>query len=528
MARPENTPHRRPLPALLRSRGAAVAGALALGLAVSACGSSDKSSAGGGSGERAMTMVAVSDSKSLDPFRTLYLAVTDEPRMSALYDPMFYFDPADGKVKPHLAESLTTADGGATWTLKLRPGVTFSDGTPFDAAAVKLNWETHAKPETRSYLAAYATGLKTEVVDPLTLTVTPTSPNPTFDRMIATKLTYIEAPSAITKGLESAGTQPVGAGPFMLKSWTRGSEQVFVKNPNYWQKDKGLPKLDKLTVKVVADLAQEYNTVKSGGADIYHSSDPGYLTKAKQELNANEMTALGGQGVLFNLTKAPFEDPRARRALTLAMDPEEFPKTLNNGMHPTRSIFSASPFFDPSAQQPAPNRDEAQKLFDELAAEGKKVDFTFLVASTPQSNKVAEYLQSRVQGFKNVTMRVESLEINTFTMKYAMQHDFQAAQVQQWYAEPEPDLTSNFLSTGLLNAGGWKSPDADKALAAGRASADPAVRKAAYADFQKAMANELPFAVYSTSVVGPIYSKKVTGVQTYNVGVVFMDRIGVG
>ncbi|MGR7002610.1 ABC transporter substrate-binding protein [Yinghuangia aomiensis] len=92
-----------------------------------------------------LTMLAVQDSAALDPFRTSYVAVADEPRMAALYDPMFYIDPKTGKVTPFLGESLTTADNGATWQLKLRQGVQFSDGTPFDAAAVKLNFDTHAR-----------------------------------------------------------------------------------------------------------------------------------------------------------------------------------------------------------------------------------------------------------------------------------------------------------------------------------------------------------------------------------------------
>jgi peptide/nickel transport system substrate-binding protein len=522
LARPRTTSHERPFLRRSRFRGAALGGALVLGLTLSACGSS-----GSGSGGRSMTMVAVSDSSSLDPFRTIYLAVTDEPRMSALYDPMFYVDPADGKVKPHLAESLTTTDNGVTWTLRLRPGVKFSDGTPFDAEAVRLNWELHARPETRSYLAAAATGLKLQVTDPLTLTITPPAPNAAFDRTVATKLTYIAAPSALAGGVEAAGNRPVGAGPYMLDHWTRGSEQVFVKNPNYWQKDKGLPKLDRITIKVVSDLAQQYNTVKSGGAQLYHSSDPGFLAKAGRELRAAEQTVLGGQLVLFNLDRPPFDDVRARRALALAIDAEQMARTLDNGMRPARSLFNgSSPFFDPSAQQPAPDKDAAQRLFDELAGEGKKVDFTYLVPSTPQSNRVAEYLQSQLQRFRNVSMKLEMLEVNAFTMKYAVQRDFQAAMSQQWLAEPEPDMFNYFHSSSPLTSSGWKNPQADQALAAGRAGAGPEERGRAYAELQRALVTDLPVVVYGTSVVGPIYTDDVTGVQVYNTGTVFMDRVG--
>jgi peptide/nickel transport system substrate-binding protein len=499
----------------------------ALALTATACGGGSDSKSGGSSGKK-LTMLAVQDSKSLDPFRASYVAVADEPRMTALYDPLFYIDTKTHNVTPFLGESLTTADNGATWTLKLRAGVQFSDGTPLDAAAVKLNWETHAKPETASLHIAYAAGLQMEVVDPLTLKVTlATAPNPNFDKTVATHLTYIEAPSAINKGLDAAGKEPVGAGPFMLKSWTRGSEQVFVKNPNYWQKDKGLPKLDELSIKNVPDIQQQLNSVKSGQADIFHSSDPKLLAEAKSQVQSQVMEDLGGQLLGFNAAKAPFDDPRARRAIALALDPADIPKTLDNGYIPAKSFFNqSSPFFDPQYVQPAPNKDEAQKLFNELAEAGKKVDFTLLVPKNPSSDKVAEYFKSRLSAFQNVTMNIDSIEIGQYIQKYAIQKDFQGILFQQWLVDPEPDMVSTFMSQSRLNYFAWKSPAADAALMAGRAATDPEARKKAYSDLQKAMVEELPIWAYAQSQVGPIYSKKVTGVEMYNTGTVFMDRIG--
>ncbi|MCF2528568.1 ABC transporter substrate-binding protein [Yinghuangia soli] len=521
--------------ARLRARGTVVAGLAAVALTATACGGdSDKKSGGnsetGGTPKNGgkLTMLAVQDSKSLDVFRTSYVAVADEPRLAALYDPMFYIDTKTGAVKPHLAESLSTADNGATWTLKLRPGVQFSDGTPFNAEAVKINYEAHGKAETQSLHRAAAMMIKTEVVDETTVKITNlTGPNPNFDRTVATELTYIEAPSAISKGIDQAGQNPVGAGPFMLKNWVRGSHQEFVKNPNYWQKDKGLPKVDEVVIKNVPDIKQQYNTVKSGGADIFHSSDGARLEEAAKELQVQKMADLGGQMIQFNMNKPPFDDIRARQALSLAFDPADIPKQLNNGYVPAKSYFNeSSQFFDPTAVQPAQNKEKAQQLLDALAAEGKPLSFDFLIPQNPSSQAVAEYMQSRLAQMKNVTMKIQSLEIGQYIQKYAIQRDFTAMLFQQWNVDPEPVLFNSFHSKSLLNFVGWRSPAADAALEAGRASTDPAARKAAYAELQKAMIADLPVWVYAESLIGPIYSKKVTGVEQYNTGVVFMDRIG--
>ncbi|WP_345680146.1 ABC transporter substrate-binding protein [Yinghuangia aomiensis] len=520
---------------LPRRRSAAVAGLAALGLAISACGSGDNGKSASATASQApaksggkVTMLAVQDSASLDPFRVVNSALADEPRMAALYDPLFFIDATSRKVRPHLGESLTTNDNGATWTMKLRPGVVFSDGSPFDAAAVKLNYDTQANPATRSSHIAVAAAVKTDVVDNLTLKLTPVgAPNPNLDRGIATELTYIMAPSAIAKGPEKYGSEPIGAGPFVLKSWTRGSEQVFERNPTYWQKDKGLPKLDQITIKSIPDIKQEYNTVKSGQADLFISSDGKVLEQAKKELNLAESATDGGQIIQFNLRKAPFDDVRARRALTLALDPADIPKTLNNGYVPAKSFFNAdSPFVDPAVSQPAQNKAEAQRLFNELAAEGKKVDFTYLVPQNPSSLAVAEYMASRLKEFQNVSMRVEAAEIGAYIVKYAVQREFQATLTQIWAADPEPLLFGYWYSQSPFNISGWNSPRADAALAAGRASTDPAVRKQAYADLQKALVADVPLWSYAESLCGTIYSGKVTGVESYNAGVIFMDRLG--
>ncbi|MCF2533641.1 ABC transporter substrate-binding protein [Yinghuangia soli] len=521
----------------MRRPGAMLAGAVALALAVSGCGG------GGDDGDKApqdpasqapakaggkLTMLAVQDSASLDPFGVANVALADEPRMAALYDPLFFVDAKTHRVSAHLGESLTTADGGATWTMKLRAGVVFSDGTPFDAAAVKLNYDTHANMATRSVHIAAALGIKTEIVDATTLKLTPVgAPNPNLDRTVASELTYIMAPSAIAKGPEKYKSEPVGAGPFVLKSWVRGSEQVFERNTNYWQKDKGLPKLDQLTFKSIADNQQRYQTVKSGQAQLFLSSDGKLIAQAKRELNALEFATDGGQIVQFNLRKAPFDDIRARKAFTLAFDAADIAKTLNTGAVPAKSIFNAnSQFVDPAVTQAAQNKAEAQRLFSELAAEGKKVDFTYLVPQNPASVAVGEYMQSRLKEFSDVSMKVESLEIGAYIVKYAIQREYQATLTQIWAVDPEPMLYSYWHSQSPFNLSGWSSPQADTALTAGRASTDPAVRKQAYSDLQKALVAEVPLWAYEESLTAALYSDKVTGIEHYNAGNIFMDRLG--
>jgi peptide/nickel transport system substrate-binding protein len=511
---------------------------LVLGITATACGGSDDSgSTGGGKqstvqGEAkaggSMTMLAVQDSASLDPFKAASVAVADEPRLAALYDPLFYIDAADNSVKAHLGESLATADNGKTWQLKLRPGVKFSDGTPLDAQAVKFNWDMHAKAETQSQHRQIAAGLTSKVVDPTTLEVTPLGmPNAQLDRAIAIDLTYIASPASLAKGPDEYRNKPVGAGPFKLESWTRGSQQVYVKNENYWQKDKGLPKLDKLTIKNVPDVKQQYNTVNSGGADVFLSSDNATISQAEKAIGVVQRSVDGGQMIQFNMTKPPFDDLRARQAITLALDPAGIPKTLSNGYVPAKGYFAQkSPFFDPANVQANPDKAKAKQLFDDLEREGKKVEFTYLLPQNPSSVKVAEWMQTQLAEYKNVSMKLEPLEIGAYIEKYALRKDFQAMLFQQWLVDPEPLAFNNWFSKSPTNFVGWNNPAVDGALVAGRSSTDPAARKKAYSDLMKAMVADLPLWTYAESSIGVLFNKKVTGVVQYNTGVFFMDRIG--
>ncbi|NUU25459.1 MAG: ABC transporter substrate-binding protein, partial [Streptomycetaceae bacterium] len=264
-------PHR---PRLRRRRFAAAAATAAFALALTACGGGkDGGGSGGGPAKQggAITIPLPVESRGLDPFTASYTGTADSSRMAALYDFLVYLDPASGQVKPRIAESLTPDATGAVWTLKIKPNVKFSDGTPYDAAAVKANWDANNDPAMSSIHRANMIGVSSEVVGPLELRITLAKPNLNFDRTVANGLAHIASPTAFKADPKGFTTKPVGAGPFILKEWVRSSHQIMVRNPTYWQP--GLPKLDQVTFKVLPDNNQILNTLGSGQADVTITSD---------------------------------------------------------------------------------------------------------------------------------------------------------------------------------------------------------------------------------------------------------------
>ncbi|WP_342766738.1 ABC transporter substrate-binding protein [Williamsia limnetica] len=223
-----------------------------------------------------------------------------------------------------MATGFATADGGKTFELTLRPGLMFTDGTPLDSSAVKFNWDRLKDRALGSNNTRYAVLVEnTEVVSPTVMRATLVSPNPQFaETLVASSMNWIASPTALQKGAESYGDNPVGAGPFKLTKWTRQAEIELEKNPGYWDAPK--PYLDGLTIRTVHDAAQRLNAISTGGADLASESSMGTITEANSRgLHYEIVPTGGGQIVAMNHKRPPFDDVRARRAVQMALDTEE-------------------------------------------------------------------------------------------------------------------------------------------------------------------------------------------------------------
>ena len=252
------------------------------------------------------------------------------PTLSNVYDALIYerTDPADAKTVPHLLKSMTVSSDAMVWTFKLRPNVKFTDGTPFDSAALKANFDWAANPANKSSgISTVAQVASWDVTDPLVAKATLTAPNSAWDHLV-NLIPFVASPAALAKYGVDYGTsidKIVGAGPFILKEWTRGSQMVFERNPNYWGAPR--PYLDRVVVKFVLDPTAANNTVITGGADAF--IPPTKLLVDQAEAAGAKVLPFRPNAVsfrsiyLFNLQRAPFNDPIARQALTMALDPKK-------------------------------------------------------------------------------------------------------------------------------------------------------------------------------------------------------------
>jgi peptide/nickel transport system substrate-binding protein len=257
-----------------------------------------------------------SEVRSMDPTIAGGSALSGEPpRLLAVYDGLVIVDTATDKVTMGTADSLTSTDN-IVWTLKLKPNIKFSDGTVYDANAVKFNWQRQATIATAPSYGLMKTVKSMDIVDPLTMTITLTGPNGVFPRNVsAGSINYIASPAAVTAKGQDFGSSPVGAGPFIMKDWVRDSQMTLTRNPTYWNAPK--PYIDTLVIKVILDDTQRYNSVSNGEGDSTLMSTLPLQKQAKDAgLAVVSIPGIGAQGISFNMTKAPFDDVRIRRPST--------------------------------------------------------------------------------------------------------------------------------------------------------------------------------------------------------------------
>lgn len=327
-----------------------VAGALAL----AACSSSPSPTSPSNSSASGGTLVfgVVGDPVTLDP-----AYVSDDQSQyvaSQLYDTLVTIAPHTVKLTADLATSWSSSADAKTWTFNLRHGVKFQDGTPFNAAAVCYNFNRwyHFTGVQQSPSVSYfwqnifggfakdepgspKTSLYSSCTTPSTYTVVIqlTAPSAPFLYSLSLPTFSMASPTALVKynANDVSGTagnptfggtfgsqHPVGTGPFMLKSWTRGVELVMVRNPTYWGP---APKLREVILKPIADATARAQALESGEvqmADLISPDDLSTLRSQGYQLLQRPAFNVGYVG--FNQSMAPLNNPLIRQAVAYALN----------------------------------------------------------------------------------------------------------------------------------------------------------------------------------------------------------------
>ena len=298
----------------------------------------------------------------------------------SIYDPLMQKN-AEGVIEPYLAESLEPNEDLTEWTLTLRPGVTFHDGTPLDAAALKDNFDNYLTIESAN-TASDLTGYEMEVADDLTVMYVLEQPSAALPSLLRGPIGWPFSPTAAAELGEDFGSQPVGTGPFKFVSWQRDSRFVAERNDDYWQE--GLPYLDEVVFRPIPDEDTRAAALAAGDIEAAHSVRLSSFLANVQEIPGIEIylgPGNSGSGAIFNTAVPPVDDPRIRRSLSYALDQEELISVIAGEAADvtekrTQYYSESSPFYSEEVAEAWPTDDpeEAQRLYEEYINDPERSD----------------------------------------------------------------------------------------------------------------------------------------------------------
>ena len=469
------------------------------------------------------------DPNTLDPAIVFNNSESGSALLSALYDGLFTIS-TTGQIQPRIAESFTTTDG-ISWTLKLRPGVKFSDGTPFNAAAVKDEWERILQPSNESVNAQFLAAVSSmTVVGDLTLVIKLEAVNYQFKQAVAsTSLTWIPSPTAVQKYGKNFASHPVGAGPFVLSSISPQVETVMKRNPDYWRK--GKPYLDELIFKFNPDQQQSIEAVQAGQADVTTPVDVEDQKSAKADgLDIASIPMAGIDAWFFNQSRPPFNNALAREAVYDAVNEQQINNDVYGGLiqAPTSIVAKSSVLYDPDSTFSPPDPKKAQQLFNQLAAEGHPVKFTYPYQDVTVFRQQATALETQLAAYKNVTIQLEPEDVASYT-QFVLQDNYDMIELGLFGGDPEPVVYTALYTGAGANFGHVNDPAIDSAVLAGRSTASNTQRRGDYARLVQALNKEyVALWAFSPSANdgAAAYSPSFNAPQMYGEGTVLWDSWG--
>ena len=475
------------------------------------------------------TILLYSETGSLDPVKFTGSGGADGMRAFALYGALLTFDSEEFSTVPVLAESMEPSADFLTWTLKLKPGLTFSDGSPFNADAVKVNWDREKDVANRSpSFTTLAQVASLTVTDDVTLTIVLNAPNAHFDNAIARVGTnYIASAKAITEQTDLTSTA-IGAGPFLLEEWLRDDRMVMTANPD-WQGSEG-PYLEKLTFRVVGDEEQRIDTFATGQADAFYTATPASVTRAQEEVDGAAYTSqevTTGQAYVFNTTKPPFDDVRMRKAFVQGVEWQALADNVFGEGAEALTNFSleGTPFYTDDAELPPYDREAAQALIDEYIAEnGGPVRIDMLAFQQSLDQARAQFIQASLSQLEGLDLQVQVNDSPT-NIQRVLAADYSVSSWGFPVMDPDPGLYNSAHSASFNNYAKYKNADVDAAIMEARSLRSVEERVPLYQDVFRQLAQDIPYYPYVKTVNGFVTSPDLNGAKVYEDGILRFDLL---
>ncbi|WP_241665927.1 ABC transporter substrate-binding protein [Prescottella subtropica] len=463
---------------------------------------------------------------SLDPANRQDGGATGGTEMAAIYDLLMRYDPETEQYRPQLAQSLTANADNTVWTLKLRDGVTFSDGTPVNADAVR--WSIDRYLQKKGTHAQVWNVSVAEIATPDTSTVVFTLKQPwnEFPIMLTTGPGMVVAPSAAA----SETFTPIGAGPFTVERFASQDELVLAANPSYWD---GKPHLEKLRFPAIVSEQGKLDALHSGdiqaaylrSADVVHNAltagDVGYVYTAN----------MGGVGNINQREGRDASDERVRKAIVAAFDPNAFNERVEDGFgQPGSDMFQSWSRWHGDVAGAGYDPEAAKKYLAEAKADGFDGRLTFVGLNDPATQRSALVFQSLLQAV-GFTIDIDyASNINDLVKKMYAQHDYDIGYSAFNVLDESPfvRMYGNLSSESTSNVLGYENPEMDALLGKLQTASDDDDRRQVLEDIQTLVNDTAPMLVVGAGKYFIPWSGNAHGITPSADGILLFGKAWLG
>jgi peptide/nickel transport system substrate-binding protein len=435
------------------------------------------------------------------------------------------------QIVPGLAESWTVSKDGLRYTFKLRKGVSFHDGTPLDAEAVKFSIDRQINPahpfnKLGKYPFAnffFGNIKAVEVVDPLTVEFVLKEPRASFLAVLTAGAASIVSPTAVRKYGQDYALTPVGTGPFKYVSWERGQRVVLEKNPSYWRFS---VKLDRVIYRPIVEDQARLTELLTGALDLIVGTPPDYVGQLEANPKVTLLKQVGAHVwyLGINNQKKPFDDKRVRQALNYAVNKDAIVRDVLKG---TGSL-SVGPVLPKTwgadgGLKPYPyDPERAKKLLSEA---GHPNGFTTTLW-VPESGSgmqspvaMSTVIQSNLKAV-GVNVSLQTMEWGAYLAKLRSKE--QELFALSWMAGNEdpdmvmyPLLHSSQWTPNGPNRALYKNERFDEILHQARLTTDEKKRADLYRQAQRILVDDAPWIFVDHEIQTAAHAKRVQGFKLH-------------
>jgi peptide/nickel transport system substrate-binding protein len=451
----------------------------------------------------------IAEPKSLDP--QAVTAVNDFRILINLYDGLVRYKSGTLQVEPALAESWTISEDGRTYTFRLRQGVSFHDGTPFNARAVKFNFDRmldkdHPFHDTGPFpLAFFFQAIQsTEVLDDHTVRFHLDAPYAPLLSNLAYPTGLLISPAAVKRYGKEIGRHPVGTGPYRFKDWQGNRHVILERNADYWD---GAPRLNTVVFRPITDANTRVTEMLSGGIDLMVEVPPDNVATfaGDERFRMYEQAGPHLWFLILNAKDGPFADRRMRQAVNYAINKQSLvdnvlqgTATVANGPTPAAFGWAHNDGLAPYPYDP----EKARALIKAAGQEGAELTFYVTEGGSGMLNPVAMGTAIQADLAKvGLKVNIETYEWNTFLGKVNPGLAGKADMAEMAWMTNDPDTlpylalrTGAWPDKGGFNSGYYSNPQVDALLEQARRSTDQAERARLYKQMQTIVHEDAPWA----------------------------------